>query len=190
VAAGGPLGPVQLDELFGMGMEEAGQAGAVAAGALDRPHPSTVVSVGELQQLLVAGRVAGTVSCSIIAPVVAATTAAVWVCLWVSTPMTSSTRSASMAIALTPCPEATWTGRSGPDARQDGDGTHPLASGGQAPDQASSAGSGPLRQPWADKSAQDTTRVSHSKGHAHSHRPQPGSSPNRGQPHSHSTRPY
>jgi hypothetical protein len=49
---------------------------------------------------------------------------------------------------------------------------------------------GPLRQPWADKSAQDTTRVSHSKGHAHSHRSQPGSSPNRGQSHSHSTGHY
>src|SRR5918994_7244162 len=34
---------------------------------------------------------------------------------------------------------------------------------------ASSAGSGPLWQRWVDKSAQDTTRVSHSKGHTHSH---------------------
>jgi hypothetical protein len=34
----------------------------------------------------------------------------------------------------------------------------------------------------------DTTRVSHSTGHAHRHRSRPGSSPNRGQSHSHSTR--
>src|SRR5215203_345849 len=81
----------------------------------------------------------------------------------------------------------TWTVPVRDEARQDCDGTHPLASGGQTPDQASSAGSGPLRQQWADKSAHDTTRVSHSKGHTHSHRSQPGSSPNRGQSHSHST---
>ena len=56
VAAGGPLGSVQLHHPLGLGMEEAGQAGAVATGAFDRPHPPTVVSVGELQQLPVAGR--------------------------------------------------------------------------------------------------------------------------------------
>jgi len=39
-----------------VGSQEAGQAGAVAAGAFDRPHPLTVVSVGEPEQLLVAGR--------------------------------------------------------------------------------------------------------------------------------------
>jgi hypothetical protein len=54
VAAGGPFGPVQLHHLLSVALQEAGQAGAVAAGALDRPHPLTVVSVGQPQQLLVA----------------------------------------------------------------------------------------------------------------------------------------
>jgi hypothetical protein len=56
VAAGGPLGSVQFHHLLSVGMQEPGQAGAVATGAFDRPHPPTVVSVGELQQLPVAGR--------------------------------------------------------------------------------------------------------------------------------------
>jgi hypothetical protein len=56
MAAGGPLGPVQLHHPLGVGMEEPGQPGAVAAGALDRPHPLTMVLVGQLQQLAVAGR--------------------------------------------------------------------------------------------------------------------------------------
>ena len=56
MAAGGPLGPVQLDNLFLVAMQEPGQPGAVAAGALDRPHPPTVLAVGEPQQLPVAGR--------------------------------------------------------------------------------------------------------------------------------------
>jgi hypothetical protein len=54
VAAGGPLGPVQLHHLLGVGLQEPGQPGAVAAGALDRPHPPTVLAVGE-PQLPVAG---------------------------------------------------------------------------------------------------------------------------------------
>jgi hypothetical protein len=79
VAAGGPLGPVQLHRLLSVGLQEAGQAGAVAAGALDRPHPPTVVLVGQPQQLLVTGRVAVTVAWASTAPVAAATTAAVGV---------------------------------------------------------------------------------------------------------------
>jgi hypothetical protein len=35
-------------------MQEAGQAGAVAAGALDRPHPPAWLPTSQLQQLLVA----------------------------------------------------------------------------------------------------------------------------------------
>jgi hypothetical protein len=35
-------------------MQEAGQAGAIAAGAFDRPHPLALVLVGELEELLVA----------------------------------------------------------------------------------------------------------------------------------------
>jgi hypothetical protein len=78
VAAGGPLGPVQLHDLLVIGAQEPGQPGAVAAGALDRPDPLPMVLVGQVQELLVAGRVAGTATWVIIAPVVAATTAAVW----------------------------------------------------------------------------------------------------------------
>lgn len=39
-----------------MSSQEPGQASAVAAGALDCPHPPTVLSAGEPEQLLVAGR--------------------------------------------------------------------------------------------------------------------------------------
>ena len=39
-----------------MGVQEASEASAITAGAFDRPHPLTVVSVGQSQQLLVAGR--------------------------------------------------------------------------------------------------------------------------------------
>jgi hypothetical protein len=56
MASGGPLGPVQLDHPLGVGMKEPGQPGAVAAGALDRPDPLAWLSVGQRQQLLVAGR--------------------------------------------------------------------------------------------------------------------------------------
>jgi hypothetical protein len=56
-----------------------------------------MVLVGQVQRLLVAGRVAETVTCSRTAPVAAITTAAVW-CPWGVDPMTSSTVSASMAM--------------------------------------------------------------------------------------------
>ena len=46
VAAGGALGPIQLHHLLGVGVQEPGQAGAVAAGALDRPHPLARLLVG------------------------------------------------------------------------------------------------------------------------------------------------
>ena len=55
VAAVRPLGPIQLHNLFLVGMQEPGQPGAVAASALDRPHPLPRVLVGELQELPVAG---------------------------------------------------------------------------------------------------------------------------------------
>jgi hypothetical protein len=54
VAAGGPLGPVQLDHLFGVAIQEPGQPGAVATGALNRPHPLAWLLARQLQQLLVA----------------------------------------------------------------------------------------------------------------------------------------
>jgi hypothetical protein len=98
MAAGGPLGPVQFQHLLGVSGQGPGQPGAVAAGALDRPHPLTVVLAGQLQELPVAVGVAGTVRLARAWPVAAATTAAVWVCLWVSTPMTTSTESALPAV--------------------------------------------------------------------------------------------
>jgi hypothetical protein len=49
VAAGGPLGPVQLDHLLGVAMEEAGQAGAIAAGALNRRDPLAWLLTGHLE---------------------------------------------------------------------------------------------------------------------------------------------
>jgi hypothetical protein len=56
VVAGGPPGPIQFYDLLGVSSQEAGQASTIAAGALDRPYSPTVVSVGESQQLPVAGR--------------------------------------------------------------------------------------------------------------------------------------
>jgi len=56
VASGWALGPVQLHHLLAAGAQEAGQAGAVAAGTLDRPQPAAAVAVGQRQELLVAGR--------------------------------------------------------------------------------------------------------------------------------------
>jgi hypothetical protein len=56
MTASGPLGPVQLHHLLSVGLQEPGQAGPIATGALDRPHPPTVLSVGEPPQLLVASR--------------------------------------------------------------------------------------------------------------------------------------
>jgi hypothetical protein len=56
MASGGSLGPVQLHHLLAMTLEEAGQTGAVAAGALDRPDPLARLSTGERKQLPVASR--------------------------------------------------------------------------------------------------------------------------------------
>jgi hypothetical protein len=87
------------------------------------------------------------------APVAAVTTAALWVCLWVSTPMTTSAESASMGIAVAPCPEDDVVGAGPDEARQDGDGTRPLASGGQAPPSGQQLRLGRRRQPRVDKSS-------------------------------------
>jgi hypothetical protein len=56
VAAGGSLGPVQLHHLLSVGGQEPGQAGAVAAGAFDRPDALARLLIGQCQQLAVAGR--------------------------------------------------------------------------------------------------------------------------------------
>jgi hypothetical protein len=110
MAARGPLRPIQLHHLLVLGGQKPGQSRTVATGALDCPHPMTMVLTGQLQELPVAVGVAGTVMVTVVWPVAVATTAAVWVCLWVSTPMTSSTSSASMCIALAPCPDADVVG--------------------------------------------------------------------------------
>jgi hypothetical protein len=119
VAAGGPLGPVQLHHLLGVGVQEAGQAGTVAAGAFDRPHPLALMAASRLQQLLVAGRGRRNVTCSRTAPVAAFTTAAVWVSLWVSTPTGELDEVCQHGHALTPCPDVDVTGlvRTGRTAR-------------------------------------------------------------------------
>jgi hypothetical protein len=57
VAASGPVRPVQLDDPLAPFAQVAGQAGAVAAGALDGPHPQAAVPVGQLDQGGVAVRV-------------------------------------------------------------------------------------------------------------------------------------
>jgi hypothetical protein len=58
--ASGPLGPVDLDHPLTLGGQEAGQAGAVAAGALHRPAAAARCSLGDkAQQGLGAGLVAG-----------------------------------------------------------------------------------------------------------------------------------
>jgi hypothetical protein len=106
MAAGSPPGPIQLDHLLSVGVQEPGQPGAIAAGALDCPYPLTMVLIGQLKELLVAvgGGGQATVRVARVRLVTAARTAAVWVCLWVSTPMTTSTQSAGMAIALCSLP--------------------------------------------------------------------------------------
>ena len=93
----GPLGPVQLDDHLVAARRGAGQAGAVAAGALDRPRPqpararrrartSCGIAVGVGRHGDLVEHAAGAAS----------TTAAVWVCMWVSTPMTTSTTSVDL----------------------------------------------------------------------------------------------
>jgi hypothetical protein len=56
VAGGGPLGPVQLHHLLGVSVEEAGEASAVAASTLNRPHALAQLAGRHLEQLLVADR--------------------------------------------------------------------------------------------------------------------------------------
>src|SRR5215213_382615 len=89
-------------------------------------------------------------------------------------PMTTSTESASMYIALAPCPETTW---SGPVRTKHGRTVMGHARGDRAVrllHQASSsdwAGAGSSRR---TSPVQDTRRVSHSQGHARSYQFQPG----------------
>jgi hypothetical protein len=81
-----------------MSSQEAGQASTIAAGAFDRPHPLALMAASQLQQLLVAGR--GRRNGDLLNDRAADCLddrGGVGV-LWVSTPMTSSTTSASMAM--------------------------------------------------------------------------------------------
>ena len=51
----GPFGPVELDDDLAGGGQVSGQAGAVAPGALDGPHPGRGLLVGPRDQVAVAG---------------------------------------------------------------------------------------------------------------------------------------
>jgi len=107
VASGGPLGPVQFHHLLGVGLQQAVQAGAVAAGALDRPDALAWLLVGQLQQLSVAGR--GGRHGRLLNDCSGGgghDRGGVGVLVGVD-PMTTSMRSASMCIALTPCRTST-----------------------------------------------------------------------------------
>jgi hypothetical protein len=129
VAASCSLGPVQLHHPLGVSLQEPGQAGAVAAGAFNRPHTLTLMLVSQLEQLPVAG----------------------WggwhrhlldhrtgrgddhrggmgVLVGVD-PDDELDEVCQHGHALTPCPDVDVTGRSGPDARQDCDRTRPTGIG-------------------------------------------------------------
>jgi hypothetical protein len=84
-------------------VQQRGQPGAVAAGALHRPAAPRRVAgdlrAGELQQLPVAGGV-GLVAVWARIPPTGLTAAAARVSRWVSTPMTPSTVSARMGMRL------------------------------------------------------------------------------------------
>ena len=85
---------VDLDHGFAMLQQESGQAGPIAAGALDHPEPSPrCCSTGELPHLPIAGSLGAHGQLREHTPV-GTTTAAVWVALCVSTSTTKSMCSA------------------------------------------------------------------------------------------------
>jgi hypothetical protein len=57
--AGGPVGPVDLEDLLAVGAQEAGQRGAVAAGPLDPERGDFAELPRPVQQVLVASRAGG-----------------------------------------------------------------------------------------------------------------------------------
>jgi hypothetical protein len=144
VAAGGSLGPVQLHHLLGMSGQEPGQAGAVAAGAFNRPDALAWLLLGQCQQLAVAGRgrrhrclgdhrsSGGGHDRSGVGVLVGVD------------PDDELDGLCQHGHALTPLPGDDVTGRSGPEHGRTVMGHARLASGGQAPDQASSLRSGPM----------------------------------------------
>jgi hypothetical protein len=144
VAAGGPLGPVQLHHLLGLALKEPGQASAVAAGAFDRPDPFARLAGRHLQQLLVAGwggrhghlgedRAGGG----------GHDRGGVGVLVGVD-PDDELDDLCQHRHGLTPWPDVDVDGMVRADARQDGDGTHPTSLRVvRLLHQASSAGSGP-----------------------------------------------
>ena len=129
MAAGGPLGPVQLHYLLGMSSQEPGQPSAIAAGALNRPHPLAWPLTRQLQQLLVASGSGGH------GHLLEHRTGrsddhrgGVGVLVGVD-PDDELDGVCQHGHALTPCPDVDVTGRSGPAARQDCDETHPTSLG-------------------------------------------------------------
>src|SRR5215211_4938836 len=101
-AARGPLGPADLHNPLAMGLlQEGGQAGAVAAGALHRPAaPTRHLRLGEVEQAAVAGRVGARRGLGEHAA--HRSVAAARVSRWVSTPMIPSMAPASLVIAMAP----------------------------------------------------------------------------------------
>jgi hypothetical protein len=171
VAAGGSRGPVQLHHLLGVGMQEPGQAGAIAAGAFNRPDTLARLLLGQGQQLAVAGR-SGRRRClgdhrpggggddrggGGLLVGVDADDELDEVCQHVH--------------RVDSVPGVDVRGRPGPEPRQDCDGTRPTGIG------RSGSYIRPAAPVWADAGSSertsprhDTTRVSHSKSHAHRHR--------------------
>jgi len=109
---------VELDDQLTSLAEVSGQTGAVAAGAFHRPAAQPAVLLGQREQLRVPVGVGGDGGGGYDRAGVDRDHAAVWVSAWVSTPMTSSTSSASMDMR-SPC--SGWTCcRSGPVRRSAG----------------------------------------------------------------------
>jgi hypothetical protein len=90
--------PLDLDDPLALLEQERGEPGAEAAAGLDRPDPAGgCVLAREAQQQLLPNGLAAIVVSTSRAPDSAATMAAACESRWASTPMTWSTRSASMS---------------------------------------------------------------------------------------------
>ena len=127
MAPGGPLGPIQFHHSFLVDVQEPGQAGAVAAGALDRPDPLAGLAGGQLQELLVAvgGGGHGQVGQGL-AGGCGQDRGGVGVLVGVDTDGRPRRSLPACASRCAPCPEDDVVGAGPDEARQDCDGTRPL----------------------------------------------------------------
>ena len=144
------------------------QTGAVTTGPLDRPGPQHRVVVGELHQLGIA------LGCRLDGDLVEDTTSrsidhgrgvGMDVGVDADDDIDHLAQIGQTVHAFSPSPDGTWF-RSGTEARQDCDETHPapLTPGGQAPDQASSsnrAGAGDHERTGRSKARSQSFRGSH-----------------------------